>query len=107
MKLSRTEISLLLDIRAAHKRRRRDAWISFLTVIALFVATYQFELLASLRQSGLLGFAVGATAVYLIHVYFAIRPEDKLISLLQRYVHCDAEAVKQVAQATETNGTAA
>ncbi len=107
MKLSRTEINLLLDIQAAQKRRRRDAWTSFFLVIGVLIGTYQFELFPALQQSELLGAAIGATTAYLIHVHFAIRPEDKLINLLQRYVNRDPEAVTQLAQTKETDGTAA
>lgn len=107
MKLSRTEINLLLDIQAAQKRRRRDAWISFVLVISIFIGTYQFDLLPALQQSELLGAAIGATTAYLVHVHFAVRPEDKLINLLQRYVNRDPEAVSQFAQAKETDSTAA
>jgi hypothetical protein len=41
---------------------------------------------------------------WLIHVYFAVRPDDKLIDLLQRYVNRDPEAIVQVAGVTTIDG---
>ena len=96
MKLTAKEVELLSGVAACRKRRKWDAWVSFLLVIALMIAVLGYGVFPSFAESQFLGMAAGASVAYLIHVYFAVRPEDKLIGLLQRYVNRDPEAVAQL-----------
>lgn len=107
MKLSAKEVKLISDLSTKRKRRVWGAWVSFLTVVALLVATYGYGMFPALGEGPFLGFAVGAAFVNLVHVYFGVRPEDKLIDLLQRYVNQDPEAIAQIAGVTESEGAAA
>jgi len=107
MKLTATEVKMLSRLSARRKRRMWDAWLSFLLAVALNIATYGYGVFPSLTESPFLGMAVGVSFAYLVHVYFAVRPEDKLIELLQRYVNRDPEAVKQLSAAVESDTVAA
>ncbi len=113
MKLSRTEIKLVSDLSAKRRRRKRDAWWSFLTTIGLAVAVLGYEIFPSLGKLLLLPLPPLLTVlptvyfIHLIHVYFAVRPEDKLIRLLQRYLDRDAEAIVQISNVAETDDVAA
>ena len=107
MNLSAKEVKLLSELSARQKRRMWDAWLSFLMTIALMVATYGYGMLPALTEGPFLGMAAGLTLAHLIHVYFAVRPEDKLIELLQRYVNNDPEAVAQLSGVIESDAAAA
>lgn len=107
MKLTAKEVELLSNLSTRRRHRKWDAWLSFLSAIGLMVATYGYGMFPSLAEWPFLGMATGLTFAYLIHVYFAVRPEDKLISLLQRYVNRDAEAVAQLAGVAESDAVAA
>ena len=107
MKLTAKEVKLLSALSKRHKRRKWDAWFSFLSTIALIVATYGYGMFPSLIEWPFLGMAAGGTSGYLMHVYFAVRPEDKLIELLQRYVNRDPEAVAQLLGVVESDAVAA
>jgi len=102
MKLTANEVKLLTALSKRHKRRKWDGWFSFLATVALIVATYGYGMFPSLIEWPFLGIAAGGAATYLMHVYLAVRPEDKLIELLQRYVNRDPEAVAQLFRAVET-----
>lgn len=107
MKLSANEVKLISEVETRCVHRKWGAWISFLTVVALLVATDGYGMLPSLRESSLLYIAAGAALPHLIYVYFVVRTEDKLADLLQRYVNRDPEAVAQISGATENDGVAA
>ena len=112
MKLSARELKFLSEVETRHVRRRRDAWIYLIAVILLIALTTKVEVFAALGDTSILGVGIGVAVVYLIHVYFAVRPEDKLLELLQRYVREDPEAVAQLAESrtpdevTEKEGAA-
>ena len=66
--------------------------------------TIKFGLFSALAgDSPILGLGIALAVGYLAHVYFAVRPEDELVELLQRYVNQDPEAVAQLANSTERN----
>ena len=104
MKLSAKEAKLISQLRTRRKHRKWDAWLSFVLAVGLLVAVEGYGLLPSLGEFPFIGMAVGAAVAYLIHVYFAVRPDDKLIDLLQRYVNRDPEAIAQVAGVTTFDG---
>ncbi|MDZ7770191.1 MAG: hypothetical protein U5K38_14480 [Woeseiaceae bacterium] len=77
MKLTANEVKLLSDIAAHRKRRKRDAWVSFLLVIAVAVASFGYGMFPQLVEWPILGIAIGMTSALLIHVYFG-RPTVKI-----------------------------
>ena len=107
MKLTTNEMKLLLNLSKRRRRRKWDAWSWFLSTIGLMIATYGYGFFPSLTEWPILGMAAGLTLANLVHVYFAVRPEDKLVELLQRYVNRDPEAVKQLAGVIESDAVAA
>ncbi len=107
MKLSAKEVKLISDVSKNRKQRKWGAWLGFLTATGLLVATEGFGIFPSLRESSILVIAVVATFAHLIHVYFAVRPEDKLVDLLQRYINRDPEAVARLSWVTDSDGVAA
>jgi len=96
MKLTANEVKLLSNVARRRRQRRLDAWTALLLAAFSLVLTEGFGLLPSLRDTGLQELVVGLLVAHLIHVYFTVRPSDKLIDLLQRYVNEDAEAVTQL-----------
>lgn len=107
MKLNAKEVKLISDLSTRRKRRKWDAWLSFLSATGLLVATYGYGMFPSLMEWPILGIATGATLSYLVHVYFGVRPEDKLIDLLRRYLDRDPEAIAQIAGVLEPDEAAA
>lgn len=111
MKLTARELKFLLDVEPRRVRRRRDAWIYFLIALLLVVLMNKVDMFETLVDPSILGVGLGFAGMYLAHTYFAVRPEDKLVELLQRYVNMDPEAVAQLAESTtpdeitENNGT--
>ncbi len=95
MKLSSREIALIADIQKSRRQRRTGAF-----VFVLFIPIWWYAMpligigpdIAPLVIGLLLGYGVA----YLVNVYFGVRPDDKLIDLLQRYVNEDAEALRQL-----------
>jgi hypothetical protein len=100
MKLSARELKFLSEIETRRVRRRRDAWIFFLATILLTVLANKVEMFAALHDTSILTVGITFAGIYLAHTYFAVRPEDRLVGLLQRYVHQDPEAVAQLAGST-------
>ena len=106
MKLSEREIALIADIEKSRKQHKTGA-----LVFLLFVPIWWYGMpLIGMEQDTvalitalLLGFGVA----YLANVYFGIRPDDKLIDLLQRYINDDAEAIQQLSGKSEIGGSAA
>lgn len=103
MKLSAKEVKLISGLSDRKRRRKWDAWLTFVSATGLTVATYGYGLFPSLMEWPILGFATGASVAYLVHVYFAVRPEDKLIELLRRYVDRDPEAIAQISGNLESD----
>jgi len=100
MKLSARELKFLAEVETRHVRRRRDAWMYLISVFLLIVLTNKVEVFAALGDTSILSVGITIAVIYLVHTYFAIRPEDKLVELLQRYVSQDPEAVAQIAEST-------
>jgi len=96
MKLTANEVKLLSNVARRRQQHRLDAWTALLLAAFSLVLTEGFGLLPSLRETGLQGLIFGLLVAHLIHVYFTVRPSDKLIDLLQRYVNEDAEAITQL-----------
>jgi hypothetical protein len=107
MKLTTIELKLIAGISKNRKRRKWDALATFLVSIILATATFGFGMFPALSNSMFLGVAVGASIMWLIHVYFGVRSEDKFVDLLQRYINRDPEAVAQIAAASEAEQVAA
>ena len=97
MKLSSKEVELISKWPARLKRRKRDAWSYFVSVTALMVATHGYGMFPYFAEGPVLAVAMTATIFYLANVYFAVRPEDKLVELLRRYIDRDPEAIEQIA----------
>lgn len=98
MKLSARELEFLSEVETRRVRRRRDAWIYLIGVILLIILTNTVEVFAALDDVSILSLGIVVAVGYLAHIYFAVRPEDKLMELLQRYVSKDPEAVAQLAE---------
>lgn len=96
MKLTAKEVKLLSEFEKRKRQRRLDAWTALILAAFVLVLTEAFGFWPSLRNTGLQGVVIGVLVTHLIHVYFAARPSDKLIDLLQRYVNKDAEAIAQL-----------
>jgi hypothetical protein len=92
VKLTKTEMDLITDIEKSKRQRKLGAWISLL----LIPISWKF----SPQVSGLISAVV---ITHLIHFYIGTRPDDKLIDLLQRYVHSDAEAIRQLSDQSEVS----
>lgn len=107
MKLSAKEVKLISKLSTRRKHRKWDAWLSFLSTVGLIVATYGYGMFPSLMEWPILGIMTGAAFAYLVHVYFGVRPEDKLIELLRRYLDRDPEAIAQIAGVLEPDEMAA
>jgi hypothetical protein len=103
MKLSARELKFYSEVETRFVRRKRDAWLSLAGVILLIVLTENFALFSGLGDVWIFSLVIPVAVGYLAHVYFAVRPEDKLVELLQRYVNQDPEAVAQIANSTERN----
>lgn len=102
MKLSSREIELLADIDKRRSNRRRDAWIWLATAV-IFVAAEHMGVPWLESIDTFLVAILGVSVAYLVHSYFAVRPEDKLLDLLQRYVDRDPEALLQIAESRPNN----
>jgi len=97
MRLSDKELKLITEVEKRRSDRKKGAWLNFVVVIILSIATFAgFQVIQ--EQWILLGLLTAFAAAYLANVYFAVRPENELIELLQRYVNQDAEAVEQIAE---------
>jgi hypothetical protein len=93
MKITDREMAIVSTYSAIRSRRRTGAWLGLAIVVALWIAIAYTERLDSLGT--VLGIFLGLLVAELASLYFGIRPEDKLIDLLQRYINQDAEALKQ------------
>ena len=98
MKLSTRELKILSEIEPRRVRRRRDAWIYLIAAFLLVGITNNVEMFSSLGDESILYVGIAVAAMYLAHTYFAVRPEDKMLDLLQRYVNQDPEALAQLAE---------
>ena len=85
VKLSKKEMEVITDIEKSRRQRKLGAWIGLL----LIPNAWKMDV----PMSGIISAVV---IVHLIHVYIGIRPDDKLIDLLQRYINSDVEAVRQL-----------
>jgi hypothetical protein len=102
MKLSDREIEMISNIPKNRRDRKLGAWLGLATALAAFVAVQYFDFHhESLGPvfAILLGFSTGEVA----RAHFRVRPEDKLIDLLQRYVNSDPEAVRQFSFKSESS----
>ena len=100
MKLSAKVLKFISEIETRRVRRRRDAWTYLVVAFLLVVLSNNVEVFSSLANESLLFIGIAVAAMYLAHTYFAVRPDDKLVDLLQRYVNQDPEAVAQLAEST-------
>ena len=102
MRLSDKELKLLAEIEKRRSDRKRGAWLNLVVVILLSIAASS-GLQALQEQWVLLGLLMVFAVAYLANVYFAVRPEDKLMVLLQRYVSQDPEAVVQIGESAKAD----
>ena len=74
--------------------RKLSAWLGLAAALAAFIGALYFDLdFDSLGP--VIGVFLGISGAELTSVYFRVRPEDKLLDLLQRYINNDPEAVRQ------------
>lgn len=92
MILTDREIKIISSIPKDRRHRRLSLWLSaaaiFLAVLINFNVDY--DLTITIAMLG--GFLGGQAAAY-----SGSRSDDQLISLVQRYVNSDAEAIRQIA----------
>jgi hypothetical protein len=95
MKLSSREVEMISNIPKARRDRKLSAWsgliIALVALIGVHILDYWVSTLG-LFIAVLVGFSIGKLAAE----YFRVRPDDKLIDLLLRYVNDDPEAVAQL-----------
>jgi hypothetical protein len=95
VKLSKSEINLIVDIEKSKRQRKLGAWVSLILIPISWMWVRDIS-----------GFLSAAVIVHLIHVYIGVRPDDKLMDLLQRYVNSDAEAIQQLSEKSEVGKSA-
>lgn len=93
MKLTGREMKIVSAYSATRKRRKIGAWIGLATIAAFWIAMVYIDRLESVGT--VLGISLGILIAELASLYFGVRPEDKMIDLLQRYINQDAEALEQ------------
>ena len=106
MKLSDREIEMISNVPKHRRSRKLNACLGLATALCVVIAVEYFEFYrGSLGPIAaiFLGFAVGEVA----RAYFRVRPEDKLIDLLLRYVNSDPEALRQFSFKAATSERAA
>lgn len=100
MKLSKREIALIADLQKSRRRRKTTAW-----VFLIFMVIWWFGMpllgISSETVHLMTGLLLGFGIANLISVYYGVRPDDKLIDLLQRYINDDAEALQQLSRTSE------
>jgi hypothetical protein len=96
MKLTARELELVADAPKRRQRRIRNAWVAFAGVIAPVIVVNGFDPFPWKFDSSTIGLGVSAVVVNLIHAYFGVRSDDRLVDLLQRYVNHDPEAIEQL-----------
>ena len=106
VKLSKREIELIADIEKSRRQRKTGALV-FLFFIPIWWYGMPLIGIESDTVSQITALLLGFGVAYLVNVYFGIRPDDKMIDLLQRYVNGDAEAIRQLSEKSEASGTAA
>jgi len=93
MKLTDREVEIVSSYSTVKNRRKIGAWLGLATVVAFWIGQYYFDRLDSLGP--VIAVFLGISAAELASLYFRVRPEDKMVDLLQRYINSDAEALAQ------------
>ena len=105
MKLTNREIEIVSSFSKVQNRRKIGAWVGLATVIAFWIGQYYFDRLDSL--SPVIAVFLGASVAELASLHFRVRPEDKMVDLLQRYINNDAEALAQISSTRDRGEIAA
>jgi hypothetical protein len=100
MKLTKREIELIANIEKSRLRRRRGAWTGLVSTLVVWFAASYFDWLSNV-SSMVIGLCLGFAIVNLASAYSAVRADDKLNDVLQRYVNDDPEALRQLSSGQE------
>ena len=102
MKLSDREIETISNIPKSRRDRKLGAWFGIAMALAIIVAVQYFDFDHG-SVAPLIGALLGFSAAEVTGAYFRVRPEDRLIDLLQRYVNSDPEALRQISLKRESS----
>lgn len=95
MRLSSREVELIKDVPKARRNRKLSAWSGLITSLVILIGVHFFDYQVStlgLFIATIVGFSIGNLAAE----YFRVRPDDKLVDLLLRYVNDDPTAIRQL-----------
>ena len=95
MRLSSREVELIKDVPKTRRNRKLSAWSGLITSLVIMIGVYFFDYQVGnfgLLIAMIVGFSVGNLAAE----YFRVRPDDKLVDLLLRYVNEDPTAIEQL-----------
>ena len=105
VKLSKREIELITHIEKSRRIRKTGALLAFLGLPFIWYGLPLIgtdPIVVTQTTAVLLGFLV----TNLIFSFSNVRPDDKLIDVLQRYVNSDAEAIRQLSGISMAGGSA-
>ena len=105
MKLTDREVEIFLNYSKVQRGRRIGAWLGLVVAFCAYILVSYFDF--HLDSLGMVfGIFLGISIVELTTQYFRVRPEDKLINLLQRFINSDPEALRQVLERPGTDEAA-
>jgi len=105
LKLTDREVEIISSYSTIKKRRKIGAWLGLATAVAFWIGQYYFDRLDALGP--VIAVFLGISAAELASLYFGVRPEDKMVDLLQRYINSDAEAIAQFSSRHDPDDVAA
>ncbi|MCJ7591565.1 MAG: hypothetical protein MUO51_09445 [Woeseiaceae bacterium] len=106
MKLTDRELEIFLNYSKVQKGRRIGAWLGLVVTFCAYILVSYFDFHHD-SLALIFGIFLGISIVELTTQYFRVRPEDKLINLLQRFINTDPEALGQVLERPGTDEAAA
>lgn len=105
MKLTDRELEVFSSYSAIQRKRKVGAWIGLGFIVAFWVAIYYTDRFDSIGN--VLAIFLGFVTAELASLYFSVRPEDRMVDLLERYVNNDAEALKQFSSRRSSDASSA
>jgi hypothetical protein len=105
MKLTDRELEIFSSYSAIQRKRKAGAWIGLGFIVVCWVAIYYTDRFDSIGD--VLAIFLGFITAELASLYFGVRPEDKMVDLLERYINNDAEALKQFSLKRSSEASAA
>lgn len=105
MKLTNREVEIVSSYSKVKNHRKFGAWLGLAAVVAFWIGQNYYERLDSLGPA--IAVFLGISAAELASLYFRVRPEDKMVDLLQRYINSDAEALAQLSSGRDPDEIAA